>query len=135
MAKYFIDVVQDSPRTARGTAYRLLRRKTLSETKAKHDKYYTDFAPTYGMVRKRFTEFRCGRTSTETTLSSSRPNEITTPEMINKVYDIILNDPKVKVHEIAEIASISTERLVNVFYHNRPKTHLCDHFAEKFGPF
>ena len=40
--------------------------------------------------------------------------------MINKIHDIVLNDLKVKVREIAEIASISIERLVNILH-----THLC----------
>ena len=57
------------------------------------------------MVQKWFTEFRCGRTSTETIPSSGRPNEITIPEMINKIHDIVLNYPKVKVLEVAEIES------------------------------
>ena len=68
------------------------------------------------MVQKWLTEFRCGRTGTETIPSPGMegPNEITTSEMINKIYDIVLNDPKVKVCEIAEIVSISTERVVNI---------------------
>ena len=65
------------------------------------------------MVQKWFTEFRCGRTSTETIPSAGRPNTITTPETINKIHDIVLNDSKVKVHEIAEIAS--TEELYLTF--------------------
>ena len=97
-----------------------LRSKTLSETKAKLDKYYSDSAPSYGMVQKWFTEFRSGRTSTETIPSPGGPNEITTPEMINKIHNIVLNDPKVKVREIAEIVSTSTERVVNILH-----THLC----------
>ena len=39
--------------------------------------------------------------------------------MINKIHDIILNDPKVKVSEIAEIVFISTECVVNILH-----THL-----------
>ena len=93
-----------------------LRGKTLSETKAKLDKYYSDSAPLYGMVQKWFTEFRCGCTSTKIIPSPGRQNEITTPEMINKIHDIVLNDRKLKVREIAEIVSISTERLVNSFF-------------------
>ena len=83
-----------------------MRGKTLSETKAKLDKYYLNSAPSCGMVQKWFTEFRCGRTSTETIPSPGHPNEITTPEMINKIHGIVFNDPKVKMHEIAEIVSI-----------------------------
>ena len=52
--------------------------------------------------------------------SPGHPNEITTPGMINKIHGIVLNDPKVKVREIAEIVSISTERVVNILH-----THLC----------
>ena len=48
------------------------------------------------------------------------PNEITTPEMINKIYNIFLSDPKVKVREIAENVSIWTEHVVNILH-----THLC----------
>ena len=76
-----------------------LRGKNLSETKAKLDKHYSDLAPSYRMVQKWFTEFRCGRTSRETIPSPGRSNEITTPEMTNKIHDIVLNDPKVKVRE------------------------------------
>ena len=84
----------------------ILRGKTLSGTKAKLDKYISDSAPSYGIVQKWFTEFRCGRTSTETIPSPGRANEITTPEMINKIHDIILNDPKVKVCKIVGIVFI-----------------------------
>ena len=69
------------------------------------------------MVQKWFTEFRSGCMSTATIPSPGRPNEITIPEMINKIHDIVLNHPKVKVREIV---SISTERLVNILH-----THLC----------
>ena len=72
------------------------------------------------MIKNWFTEFRCGCTSTETIPSLGLLNEVTTPEMINKIHDIVLNDPKVKVCEITEIVSISTEHLVNILH-----THLC----------
>ena len=36
--------------------------------------------------------------------------------MINKIHDIVLNDPKVKVREKAEIVSIPTERVVNILH-------------------
>ena len=45
---------------------------------------------------------------------------MTTPEMIKEINDIVLNDPKVKVRVIAEIVSISTQRLVNMLH-----TYLC----------
>ena len=71
------------------------------------------------MVQKWFAEFRCGGTSTETIPNPGRLNEITTPEMVNEIHDIVLNDPKVNVREIAEIVSISTERVVNILHTRR----------------
>ena len=89
-----------------------LRGKNVSETKAKLDKYYSNSAPSYGIFQKWFTEFRCSRTFKEFIPSPGRTNEITTLEMINVIDYIILNNPKVRVREIAEILSISTERVV-----------------------
>ena len=45
--------------------------------------------------------------------------------MINKIHDIVLNDPKVKVREIAEIVSISTERVVNILHTHLYMRKLC----------
>ena len=84
------------------------------------------------MVQKCFTKFRCGRTSTETIPSPDRPNGTTTPEMTNKIHDIVLNDPKVKVREIAEIVSISTERVVNIFHTNLCMRKLCARWLLRF---
>ena len=97
-----------------------LRKFFLSESKVKLNKYYLDSAPSYGMVQKWFTKFRCGRTSIETIPSPDRPNEITTPDMTNKIHDIVLNGPKVNVHEIAEIVYNSTEHTLSIRH-----THLC----------
>ena len=36
--------------------------------------------------------------------------------MVNKIHDIVLNDPKVKVCEIAKIVSISAERAMNILH-------------------
>ena len=105
--------------------------KTLSETKAKLDKYYSDSIPSYGIVQKWFTEFRCGRTSTETIPSPVRPNEITTPKMINKIHDILLNVPKVKECKIAEIVSISTERVVNILHTHLYMRKLCTRWVPR----
>ena len=66
-----------------------LRRKTSLEIKAELDRYYSDSATSYEMVQKWFTEFRCRRTSTKTIPSPGQSNVITTPEIINKIHEII----------------------------------------------
>ena len=40
--------------------------------------------------------------------------------MINKIHDIVLDNPKIKVREIVEIVSISTEHVVSILH-----TYLC----------
>ena len=102
-----------------------LRGKTISETKVKLDKYYSGYSPSYGMVQKWFAEFRCGRTSTETQPSPGRPNEVTTPEMINKIHDMVLENKKLKVREIAKMVGISNERVCNVLHQHLHMKKLC----------
>lgn len=93
-----------------------LRKKTILETKTKLEKYYGDSSPSYGMIQKWFTEFRCGRTSTSDAPRSGRPKEVTTEEMINKIHDIVLNDRRVKVREISDMVNISKERVGNILH-------------------
>ena len=93
-----------------------LSRKTLSKAKGILKKYNSDSVPSYKIVQKWFTKFRCGRMSTEIISSSGFPNEMTTPKIINKIHNIILNDPKVEVCEIAEVVFISTEHVVNILH-------------------
>ena len=45
--------------------------------------------------------------------------------MINKIHDFVFDDPKVKVREIAEIISISTERVVNILHTHLSMRKLC----------
>ncbi|QQP58373.1 Putative mariner transposase [Caligus rogercresseyi] len=99
-----------------------LREKTIAETKAKLDKYYGDSAPSISMVKKWFTEFRCGRTSTIDAERSGRPVEVATPETIQKNHDMVLADRRLKVREIVEAIGISNGSVVSI---------LKDHLAMK----
>ena len=44
----------------------------------------------------------CGRTSTCDALHSGHPIKAATPEIIDKVYDIVLIDRRMKVRELVE---------------------------------
>lgn len=89
-----------------------LRNKTIKQTEEKLQKYYGNQAPSHGMVHKWFSQFRCGRTSTNDSERSGRPAE----EMVNKIHDIVLADRHVKVKEIAEMIRISDERIRNILH-------------------
>ncbi|XP_025161796.1 histone-lysine N-methyltransferase SETMAR-like [Harpegnathos saltator] len=68
------------------------------------------------MVKKWFTEFRCGRTSTSDAERSGRPKEVVTPEIVDKIHGMILDDRRMKVREVAEAVGISTERVHHILH-------------------
>lgn len=102
-----------------------LRGKTIADTETALKKCYSDSAPSHGMIHKWFTEFRCGRTSTSDEHRPGRPIEVTTPAMIEKIHDMILNDPKLKVRELAEAVHISTERVIYILHEKLEARKLC----------
>ena len=61
-----------------------LRKKTVNQTKEKIGKYHGDSEPSISMVKKWFTDFRCGRTSTNHVEHFVRPFEVNTPENAKK---------------------------------------------------
>lgn len=73
-------------------------------------------SPSDRTVYNWYNEFKRGRTSTNDEHRSGRPKEVTTPEMIEKVHDIVLNDRKVKVREIVDILNISYERVHHILH-------------------
>lgn len=85
-----------------------LRGKSAKVTKEKLDKYYDTSAPPKSTVIYWFAEFKRGRTDTIDEHRSGRPKQVTTPEMIKKVSDIVSADSRVKVRDIADKLKIST---------------------------
>lgn len=93
-----------------------LRGKTPKETKEKLDKYYGESAPSYATVKYWIAEFKRGRTSTKDEHAGGPPITVTTPENIEKVHDMVLDDPRVKVREIAEAVGISTGSVISILH-------------------
>ena len=63
---------------------------TPKEIKAKLNNVHSTSAPAFTTVYNWVNEFKCGRTSTCDASRSGRPIEASTPEIINKVHDIVL---------------------------------------------
>ena len=93
-----------------------LRGKSIKETEKKLAKYYKESAVSHGMVRKWFTEFRCGRIGTSDAERLGHPKEVTSQEIIDKIHDIVVNDRRLKVHEINETVYISVGRVWHVLH-------------------
>ncbi|GBP28367.1 Histone-lysine N-methyltransferase SETMAR [Eumeta japonica] len=68
------------------------------------------------MVKKWFTEFRCGRTSTSDAERSGRSKEVITPEIVDKIHEMILDDRRMKVRELVHAVGISTERVHHILH-------------------
>ena len=70
----------------------------------------------FATVHNWVNEFKCGRTSTYDALRSRRPIEVATPEIIDKVHDIVLTDRRVKVREIVETTGISHGTVISILH-------------------
>ena len=68
------------------------------------------------MVEKWIGEFKRSYTSTNEAERSGRPKDVTTPQIIEKIDDIILDDQKVKVLELSVAAGIPIGSLVNILH-------------------
>ena len=71
------------------------------------DKFYKESFPLRQVVEKLIDEFKWSRMNTNDAERSGRLKDITTSEIIQKIHDIALDDPKLKVRELAEAAGIS----------------------------
>ena len=70
------------------------------------------FATVYNWVN----EFKRGRTSTKDEHRSGCPVEVITPEMIDKIHDMVLSDRRIKVREIVEATGISQGTVFSVLH-------------------
>ncbi|GFW46496.1 HTH_48 domain-containing protein [Trichonephila clavipes] len=80
--------------------YLLLKGNTPMQIKDELDSVYGDSAPSFISVKFWAAEFTRGRKSLEDDKRSGRPN---TDENIAKVHQIVLDDRRIKVRQIAEL--------------------------------
>ena len=59
------------------------------------------------MIQKWLTDFRCDRTSVDNTERSGCPKDVSIPEKVEKIHDVMLNNPKVNFWELAEATMMS----------------------------
>jgi transposase len=79
------------------------------EIHSKFIKVYGDSSPLFSTIKKWAAKFKCSRTSLEDDPREGRPKSATTPEIIDQVHDMVLDDRRLKVREIAETIGISKE--------------------------
>ena len=80
--------------------------KNTMQTKQWLDKCSSEFSPPRKTVKKWISKFKRGRANTNDAERLGRPKDITTPEIIKKIHDI-LDDPELITRELAETVGIS----------------------------
>jgi hypothetical protein len=87
-------------------------------------KVYGDYSPSFSTIKKWAAKFKRGCTSLEDDPCEGHPKSAT-PEIIEQVHDIVLDDRRIKVHEIAETIGISKERVGHILHEKLDKKKLC----------
>jgi transposase len=81
-------------------------------------KVYGDSFSSFSTIKKWAAEFKRGRTCLEDDPREGRPKSATTPEIIEQVHDMVLDDWRMKVCEIAETTRILKERIGYILMKN-----------------
>ncbi|CAK9818971.1 Protein GVQW3, partial [Anthophora quadrimaculata] len=87
--------------------------------------YSADASPLLSTVKKWAALFKSDRTSLEDNPREGCPKTATTPQIIQQVHDMVLDDRRVKVREIAEAIGISNERIGNILHEELHMKMLC----------
>jgi len=98
---------------------------TPNEIYLKFIKVYGDSSPSFSTIKEWAAEFKRGRTSLEDDPREGRSKSVTTPEIIEQVQDMLLDDRRMKVHEIAETIGISKERVEYILHEELDMIKLC----------
>ena len=98
---------------------------TPNEINLKFMKVYGDSSPSFLTIKKWAAEFERGRTSLESDPREGHPKSATTPGIIEQVHDMVLDDGRMKVREIAETAGISKERVGYILHEELDMQNLC----------
>jgi transposase len=80
-----------------------------NEIHAKFIKVYGASSNSFSTIKKWAAKFKCCRTSLEYDPHEGHPKSAPPPEIIEQVHDMVLNDRRMKVREIAETIDISKE--------------------------
>ena len=98
--------------------HRFLMKKNTVQAQQWLENCYGDSAPSKTTICQWYAEFKRGHTDTEDADRSGRPNEVVTPENIKKVHQIIFENRKLKLREIADILNISYGSVYDILHEN-----------------
>jgi histone-lysine N-methyltransferase SETMAR len=86
---------------------------------------YGDSSPLFSTIKKWAAELKLGHTRLEDEPHEGHPKSATTPEVIEQVHDIVLDDQQMRVREIAETIGISKERVGYILHEELDMEKFC----------
>jgi histone-lysine N-methyltransferase SETMAR len=91
-----------------------------------------DSSPSFSTIKKWAAEFKPGRSILEDDPREGRPKSATTTEIIEQVYDMVLDDRWMKVPEIAETIGILKKRVEYILHEELDIKKLCARWVPRF---
>ena len=76
--------------------------------------YSGEYAPSFATKMYWVAEFKRDGTSCQEEYCSGRLNEVTMTEIVKKIHKIVLDDCRLKVHELADMVEISKSAINSV---------------------
>jgi len=97
----------------------------LTETSGEH-------APSYATVKNWVAQFKRDDFSTCDAPRPGRPETVTTPEIIDQIHELILEDRRISAKSIAEQLGISRERVGSIIHEDLDMRKLSAKWVPKF---
>jgi len=109
-----------------------LQGKAAKEIHANLIETLGEHAPSYATVKNWVAQFKRGDFSTSDAPRPGRPKTVTTPETIDQIHEIILEDRRISAKSIAEQLGISREWVGSVIHEDLDMRKLSAKLAPKF---
>ena len=91
----------------------LLQGKASKEIRAILKETLQEHAPLYATIKNWVAHFKCGDFSPRDAPRPGRPKTVTTPEIINQIHELILEDRRISAKSIAEQLGISRGSIIH----------------------
>jgi transposase len=98
---------------------------TPNEIYLKYIKVYGDSFSSFSTIKKWAAKFKRCCTSLEEGPREGRPKSAATPEIIEQVHDMVLDDRRMKLREITETIGISKEHVGYILHEELDVKKLC----------
>jgi len=91
-----------------------------------------EYAPSYATVKNCVVQFKLGDFSTCVAPRPGRPKTVTTPDIIDQIHELILEDRRISAKSIAEQLGISHERVGSIIHEDLDMRKLSAKWVPKY---